>query len=157
VEEWLRRGPVHDCKLRAADAGEHVAAAQRAAEAADELVRTTVHRKLELFLNPGIRQRLEQGRKEPLIEALLGCGTPDEVQSVLVPAVLKNDEAVAVINRYLKRITVKPVRLADFRPSVGTVEREQVALVVGEFQQFLEDQFKGLSDGQDALPVLQLE
>jgi hypothetical protein len=76
---------------------------------------------------------------------------------VLVPAVLKSDEAVAVINRYLKRITLKKVRLADFRPSIGTVEREQVSQVVREFQQFLEDQFANLPDGKDALPVLQLE
>jgi hypothetical protein len=157
VEDRLRSGPVHDCGLTPGNCGQHVAAARQAAGEAVNLVEGTVRRKLELFLNPGIRQRLEQGRKESLIEAMLKCQTVDEVQGVLVPAVLKNDEAVAVINRYLKRITVKRVRLADFRPSIGTVEREQVASVVREFQRFLEDQFEGLAEGREALPVLQLE
>jgi hypothetical protein len=110
-----------------------------------------------LFLNPGIRQRLEQGRKEPLIEALLACQTVEDVQALLVPAVLKSDEAVAIINRYLKRIRVKRVRLADFRPSISTVEREQVAIVVQAFESFLLDHFTELSDEKDAMPMLQLE
>ena len=121
------------------------------------MVQTTLRRKLELFLNPGIRQRLEQGRKEPLIEALLACQTVEDVQALLVPAVLKSDEAVAIINCYLKRIRVERVRLADFHPSIGTVEREQVALVVQAFESFLVDQFADLSDEKDALPMLQLE
>src|SRR5262249_40252766 len=53
VEERLRHGPVHDCGLSAENASDHVASAQQAAAKAEHLLRATVHRKLELFLNPG--------------------------------------------------------------------------------------------------------
>ncbi len=69
VEERLRNGPLHDCGLSPENAGQHLQNAQQAAGEAVHLVEATIRRKLELFLNPGIRQRLEQGRKEPLIEA----------------------------------------------------------------------------------------
>jgi hypothetical protein len=78
VEERLRSGPVHDCGLNPGNASQHLATAQQAAGEAVHSVEATVHRKLELFLNPGIRQRLEQGRKEPLIERLLECKTVED-------------------------------------------------------------------------------
>ncbi len=157
VEERLRLEPVHDCGMTADDANQRAAAARATAAEAERHVQAFIQRKLELFLNPGIRQRLEQGRKEPLIQTLLACETVEAVQALLVPAVLKSEEAVSIINRYLKRITVKPVRLTDFRPNLGTVEREQVTLVVEAFERFLVAQFADLPTESDALPMLRLE
>jgi hypothetical protein len=157
VEERLRHTPVHDCALMPAKAEAFAAVQWKMAESAETMTRAALARKLELFLNPAIRRRLEQGRKEPLIDALLACKTADDVQAVLAPAVVKSDEAVAVVNRWLKEIVVTKVRLADFRPSLATVEREQVPQVVHEFQRFLEEKFAAMPDGKDSLPVLQLE
>jgi hypothetical protein len=62
-----------------------------------------------------------------------------------------------VINRYLKRISVKKVRLSDFRLSVGTVEKGHVSKLVKEFEQFLNEQFASIESDDDTLPVLQVE
>src|SRR5262249_6780218 len=87
VEERLRQGPVHDCGLTPVAGEALLAASWNIADGAEELLHKALGRKLELFLNPGIRQRLGQERKEPLIEALLAAETVEEVQAVLVPAV----------------------------------------------------------------------
>ncbi len=64
---------------------------------------------------------------------------------------------VEAVNRYLKRIVVKRVKLADFKPSVGTIERGQIGEVTEEFRQYLEDQIADVDDGEDTLPMLQIE
>ncbi len=157
VEDRLRSAPVHPCGLMFANAAGHVEAAGTTAAHAERLVREVMHRKLEIFLSPAVRQRLEQGRAEPVIAQLLGCGTVEELEAVLVPLVLSDEGVVELINRYLKRIVVKKVSLADFRPSCSTVEREQVPALLRELQAFLEQQLKSISEGGDSLPVLQIE
>ena len=59
-----------------------------------------------------------------------------------------------LLRRYLKKLRVRKVRLADFRPSKRTVERGDVEAVVAEFRRFLLD---GLAAGEDELPVVELE
>jgi len=49
------------------------------------------------------------------------------------------------------------VRIADFRPEVGTIQKEQVEKVTEEFGRFLEAQFTDNEEDEDFLPMLQLE
>lgn len=81
----------------------------------------------------------------------------DELRAYLVKAVQKTPGIVEIINRYLKRIVVKRVRIADFRPEVGTIQKEQVEKVTEEFGRFLEAQFTDNEEDEDSLPMLQLE
>ncbi len=74
-----------------------------------------------------------------------------------IKAVQKTPGIVEIINRYLKRIVVKRVRIADFRPEVGTIQKEQVEKVTEEFGRFLEAQFTDNEEDEDSLPMLQLE
>jgi hypothetical protein len=52
---------------------------------------------------------------------------------------------------------VRKVRLADFKPTVSTVERSGVADLALEFQQFLEEQFAAIPVDGETLPMLQVE
>jgi hypothetical protein len=157
IEDRLRTRPVHDCGLTFNDATQYLTTAKSAADAAEQLLNSTLDRKLEVFLSPAVRQRLEQGKKETLLAGLLHCTTVGEICNVLIPTVLKDEGSVGVINRYLKRIIVRKVRLADFKPTLGTIEKDQIPVIVKEFQQFLETQLNGVEAEKDVLPVLQVE
>jgi len=157
VEDCLRSGPVHECGLSFVNASSHVQVAEEAARQASQLLDEAFRRKMEVFLNPAVRERLEQGRSEPAIAELLACKTTDDLRTYLVKAVQETPEIVDTINKYLKRIVVKRVRLADFEPKTGTIQEDQVRNVVEEFSRFLESQFAEHKGDDDCLPMLQLE
>ena len=54
-----------------------------------------------------------------------------------------------MLNRYLKKIVVKVVKLTDFKPSANTIEAEQVTAVAQEFQQFLEKALDEVKSSED--------
>ena len=157
VEERLRNNPVHHCNLSfenyAAILDEIDATAARAYGA----LNGTINGKLEVFINPAVRARLEQGKKEPIIAKLLDCKSVADVRNLLIKACLKDPAIVDIINRYLKRIVVKTVSLAEFVPSVSTIEKEQVGQLMTEFGTFLEKQFEDMEGDLEALPMLKLE
>lgn len=62
-----------------------------------------------------------------------------------------------LINKYLKRIVVKRVKITDFRPKITTIQKEQIRSVAEEFGRFLESQFTQEEDDSDTLPMIQLE
>lgn len=157
VEDHLRNSPIHECGLSFVNAATYTQAAEDAAEKADQLLDDAFRRKMEVFLNPAVRERLEQGKTEPAIAGLLACETTDALRSYLGKAVEETPDIVDIINRYLKRIVVKRVRIADFRPKVGTIQKDQVDKVAEEFGRFLETQFTDDEGDEDALPMLQLE
>jgi len=157
VEEQLRNGPLHECGLSFADGSILVRKAENAALRAEELLDHAFRRKMEVFLNPAVRERLEQGIEDPSIKGLLDCGNSQQIRDYLVRAVDDVPDIVNIVNRYLKRIVVKRVRIADFRPQVGTIQKDQVQGVTEDFARFLEAQFGDDEGDKDALPMLQLE
>lgn len=157
VEDQLRNGPLHECGLSFVNAAAHAQAAENAAKKAGQVLDDAFRRKMEVFLNPAVRKRLEQGKAEPSIAGLLACKTTNALRTYLVKAVQETPGIVDIINRYLKRIVVKRVRIADFRPKVGTIQEDQVGEVAEEFGRFLENQFTDHEGDDDALPMLQLE
>lgn len=157
VEDHLRNNPIHECGLSFVNVASYTQAAEDAAEKAAQLLDDAFRRKMEVFLNPAVRERLEQGKTEPTIDGLLACKTTDELRSYLVKVVEETPGIVDVINRYLKRIVVKRVRIADFRPEVGTIQKNQVDKVAEEFGRFLETQFADDEGDEETLPMLQLE
>lgn len=116
--------------------------------------------KASLLYSEALRNRLEQGRDEPFIHSLLNAGSQDALAVVLVEELSGQDEAeverkIELLCRYLQRITVRKVRLSDFKPSKNTLERGDVPLIVREFEGFLFDRFS--MGGDDELPVIELE
>jgi hypothetical protein len=92
-----------------------------------------------------------------VLAGLLQCASAAEVQTYLVRACLANPVVVDIINRYLKRIVLKRVKIADFRPPVSTIEKDQIATLVQEFRKYLEEQLDSIEVSGDTLPMLQLE
>jgi hypothetical protein len=157
VEDCLRTGPLHECGLSFVNASTHAQAADGAGKKAGQLVNDSFRRKMEVFLNPAVRERLEQGKSEPTIADLLACKSTGELRDYFVKAVQETPGIVDIINTYLKRIVVKRVRIADFRPQTGTIQKDQVGEVAEEFGRFLETQFTDNEGDDDSLPMLQLE
>ena len=96
---------------------------------------------------------------ELAIAALLQCRTVGDLWAYLTAQGQETFSIVEAINHYLKRIVVKKVRLADFKPPTTTIEKEQIVDVAIAFQAFLEEQLQSIAAGEssDALPMLQVE
>jgi len=157
IEDRLKHEPVHICGLSFQNVAEHVRTAETAAQKAQELVATVCERKMEVFMNPTVRGRLQQGQSEPVLAGLLQCAGPAAVQTYLVRACLEDAAIVDIVNRYLKRIVLKRVKIADFRPPVSTIEKDQIATLAQEFRKYLEEQLDSIEASSDTLPMLQLE
>jgi hypothetical protein len=157
VEDHLKSGPLHECGLSFVNASTHVQTADGAAKKASQLLDEAFRRKMDVFLNPAVRERLEQGRSEPVISGLLACKTTDELRAYFIKAVQETPDLVDVINKHLKRIIVKRVRMTDFRPTIGAIQKDQIRKVAEEFVRFLESQFTENEGDDDSLPMLQLE
>jgi hypothetical protein len=157
VRRQLATGPVHECGLTFANAVEHLSAARAKRELAQRRWDEAIDLKLAVFFNTAVRERLEQGRNDQLIDGILVSTTTAELRAFLAQATVETPDFADRINRYLKRIVVKRVRLADFKPTMSTVESGQIAALAREFQQFLEDQLRSVEGDSDTLPVLQIE
>ncbi len=137
--------PIHSCGLTFENGSEHLDVAQRASAEARQRFAAVLNSKFEVFTNPAVRERLEQGRNEPVVASILRCSTVAEVRAELVRLVATQPDIVETVNRYLKRIVVKRVRMSDFKPSLGTIQRNQIDEVAREFQRYLEDQLRTIS------------
>ena len=157
VEERLRNNPIHQCNLSFENYSDILDGVESTSRKAYNALNGIINGKLEVFINQAVHERLEQGKAEPIIASLLDCASIAEVRTLLVKACLEDPTVVDIINRYLKLIVVKAVSLADFVPSVSTIEKEQIGQVMEEFGTFLEEQFADVEGGQDALPMLKLE
>lgn len=157
VEDRLRNDPLHECGLSFVNALNQAEAAESTVKQAERLLDDAFRRKMEVFLNPAVRERLEQGRTEPAIGDLLVCQIIDELRAYFIKTVPETPDIVGIINKYLKRIVVKRVRIADFKPKIGTIQKDQIKKVSEEFGRFLETQFTDNEVDDDSLPMLQLE
>jgi hypothetical protein len=157
VEDRLRDDPEHECGLSFLNASTSLQTADNNVAKAIQLLDDAFRRKMEVFLNATVRERLEQGKAEPVISGLLTCNNTDELRAYLTKTIQETPDAVSIINKYLKRIVVKHVRIADFRPKMSTIQKDQVGKIAEEFGRFLETQFSENKGDDDSLPMLQLE
>ena len=155
IEGQLTYRPSHECGLSFELAERYIQEAKTAETDAQHQLDAAIEKKLSVLLNPAIRERLQQGVSEPIIAEMLACRDQAALRTILLPASRKDSGIVKTINRYLKKILVKPVKLSAFIPSATTIERGQVGKIVAEFQGFIEGQLT--TEDPDALPVLQIE
>lgn len=164
IQKDLETGTHHNCQLSFANAWAFMGQANLAKTEAIDCFEKTLNEKFKVLLHPAIIERLEQGRKEPIIKKLLACNSPSEVRSILIKDVSADPGIVEIINRYLKRIVIKKVFIKDFEPEYRTIEIDQIDSLGTQFQDFLNkhlseliDELKkdGLED--DTLPMLVLE
>jgi hypothetical protein len=112
--------------------------------------------KAKLLHSQALLDRLAQGKGETFIGGLLAKDSPEALVVFLCEELTGPDtgKAIALLQRYLKKINVRQVYLADFRPSKRTLEASDVDQIVGEFRDFLEDE---LTADADELPIIELE
>lgn len=157
IESALRKTPEHECGISFHNAQNLIQAAQQASEEARSYFNHVMNGKIEILRNQTVRDRLSQGRSEPLISGLLECADADALRRYLVEKCLGNRAIVDLINRYLKKIVVKSVRISQFKPSRATIEKSQIDNVCDEFREFLESQMKDQPHDKDTMTVLKLE
>lgn len=156
IDKALKTRTEHDCGLSFTNYSQKLESAQKHVQQSREIFEAFINKKMEFFLTPAIRDLLKQGESQPAISRLLKCRSLSEIKAYLVDAALKDPSLVETINHYLKRIVIKPVKISDFKPSLKTVEQDQIKSLVTEFQIYLEDQFKG-ENASDSRLMLRLE
>ncbi len=164
IIEDLTSQPLHECGLSFINAPIYLDHARQTETEASEYYDKIINDKLQIFLNQAIRERLEQGKKEKIIAQILGCSNISDIHDVLISELQKDPKIVDIINRYLKKIVVKKVKLSDFNPENRTVEKEQIDKLGVQFQNFLSCQLEDLvrelkeaGEDEDTLPMLVIE
>lgn len=159
VERCLRQWPgPPECSLTLYNAQEWRGKADQALFDCQGALQAALLDKASLLHSDALRERLAQGMQEPFIAGLLEVGSPEEMAGYLTQALAGGEpqkpDPVDLLRRYLKKLQVRKLRLADFVPGKRTIERADVDAVVAEFRAFLLD---ALDAGEDELPVIELE
>jgi len=113
--------------------------------------------KARLLYSPALRERLEQGKGEKLIDNLLKSKSPADLAKLLISTVEKGQgkDLIRLLNLYLKKIKVQRVRISDFKPLKHTLELADVDAASDEFKKFLVDQFTTKDD--DEITIVEIE
>ena len=148
------------CPLTFSNAGEWMQRADKALANCQQALREALLEKAALLHSDALRQRLAQGESEPFVSDLLSVKTQQEMADQLIRSLgeVGEDEAqrnLEILSRYLHKVTVIKVQLADFVPSRRTVEIKDVDQIVGEFKEFLLEHLQATAE--DEIPVFELE
>jgi len=159
VELRLREWPQPpQCALTLDNAAEWIQKADDALASCTGALDAALFDRAALLHSEALRERLEQGRQEPFVAGLLRAKSVEATAKYLVKTLggetIGEPDPVDLLIRYLKKLNVRKLRLADFAPSKRTIELGDVDQVVGEFRGFLVD---ALQAGQDELSVVELE
>ena len=159
VERLLREWPQPpQCDLSLDNAEEWIRKADDALAACQEALDGALLDRAKVLHSEALRERLAQGREEPFIAGLLDAKTAEETASYLIETLggepAGEPDPVDLLIRYLKKLSVRKLRLIEFAPSKRTIERGDVKQVVSEFQGFLMD---ALEAGEGELSVVELE
>ena len=160
VERELHERPhPPGCPMTLANAGEWMERADAALTSCREALNTALREKAALLHSQALRDRLGQGREEPFIAGLLKAEDVNALAAYLTQTLGQDrpgeSDAVGLLTRYLKKLQVRKLRMADFRPGKRTIEAADVDGIVAEFRAFL---LSKLSAGdEDELPIVELE
>ncbi|HOU13760.1 MAG TPA: hypothetical protein PKZ84_11640 [Anaerolineae bacterium] len=161
VERALRSWPQPpQCPLTLVNAGEWLQRADDALANAQTALRVALLEKARLLHSTALRERLAQGQEEAFIAGMAVAPTAEALADYLAETLGAADHTavdarVALLNRYLKRLSVRKVRLSEFAPRKRTLERADVDGVVADFRAFL---LRALETGdEDELPIVELE
>jgi hypothetical protein len=139
VERALRDRPDPEgCSLSVDQADDLIREADETGERASSLVRDELVSVAGLLRQPALWSLLEQGRGEPFIADMLATRDAGSLAGLLAARLPDHPERASLLAKFLKRVVIKTVRMADFRPAKSMVEKGEIEQVVGEFRRFLE-------------------
>lgn len=157
IESSLRASPYHVCRLDFENYEGILDLAEAIYNQLFKKLNDDYNSAVKFFLNPTIKGRLNQGRGDDIIDSLISCNTIDEITTFFASFIGNSDELISTINRYLKEIIVKSVRIHEFTPSLQTVEKKHISQITAEFQRFLEEKIDSIGADGDSLPMIKLE
>jgi len=145
------------CPLTLGNSSEWITRANAALQAARESIQAALEGKAQLLLSSSLRQRIEQGKGEPLIDNLLASQDVDELVKQLIMQLSgsERDHLLGLLEKFLKQVVVIKITLHDFKPSKNTLETGDVEQVVGEFRAFLQSGF--LTNADDEFTIVEIE
>ena len=156
VERALRDRPIPEgCPLQVDEAEQHIEQAEVVERQATALVHGVLVAVAKLLQQPALRSLLEQGKAEAFIAEVLAAADPEALATILATRLSASPDCAKLLAKYLKKIQVTPVRLADFHPSQSTIERENIEQVVEEFREFLVLAFA--QDGQKQSVIIEFK
>ena len=146
-----------DCPLTLGNSADWPRHADEATKACAAFINEALLEKARLLNSPTLRERLEQGRSEPLVASLLGAKSPDELahQVMDLSKAGQSAELARLLNLYLKKIRVQRVNLGDFKPAKHTLESSDLESVTQEFKAFLLARLQ--NQGDDDLSVVEID
>jgi len=155
VERALRDRPIPEgCPLNVDDAEALVSQADDAMTQAEAEIRSALVGMAKLLRQPALSALLEQGRHEAFIAEILAAPDEETLADLLAEGIPPDPTRVRLLDKYLRRIVVRPIRLRDFKPSKPTLEKGDIEEVVGEFRSFLETAMNG--DGENQATILEI-
>ncbi len=147
------------CPLTMQNAGDWLQRADDALKQAETRLRLALQDKAALLHSEALRERLKQGQNEPFIARLLATQSVTDMATYLTQTLggadMSKPDPISLLNRFLKQIQIRKLRLTDFKPGKQTIEAADVDQIVSEFHQFLLAALR--TDSDDELPVLELE
>jgi hypothetical protein len=155
LEQYLRKSPVHSCNLCLRDAENRIAEIANIETRASAYVKAILSRRADVLLSDSVRNRLRQGATDASISRILACSKSTELLQTLAELCATDKELSTKINKYLKKIVIKRVSMADFKPKISTIEESQIEIIATEFRVFVKQQFN--KPDQDSLPMVQFE
>jgi len=159
IQQALRAWPQPPgCPLTLHNASDWLQHADDALARAQSALRQALLEKARLLHSETLQGRLAQGQEDAFIAALLAAPTAEALADVVAQRLgtptLPEPDPVALLSRYLKKLRVRKVHLADFTPSKRTLERGDVDAIVAEFRAFLMNALH--TDDEDQLPVIEV-
>jgi len=159
VSRALRSAPQPaQCGLTLNNADEWQGKADSALARCQDALRAALLGKAALLHSEALRERLSHGRDEPFIAGLLEARTVEEAADYLARTLgqenIPEPDPAGLLTRYLKKLQVRKLKLADFAPPKRTIERADVEAVVAGFRAFL---LEALVSGEDELLVIEME
>jgi hypothetical protein len=152
VERALKDRPQPEgCPLHVDEAEAWVERAEQARSASKGRLRSALVGMANLLRQPALSTLLRQGEQEPFIAEVLKALDAEKLAGLLAERISADKAGAKLLAKHLKRIVVKVVRLQDFRPSKGTLEKGDIETVVGEFRKFLEAAVNGDGAGQSTI------
>lgn len=156
IENKLQSSPIiDDCDLKLENAGQLIDIAEHSVDNSRNILRGKLKEKSRLLFSDSLKSRLRQGQDDPFIREMLECLNVNSLVDVLIDRLGDNPDLVDIIKRYLKKINVRKLRIADFQPSKKTIEINDVNEVVGEFRSFLIGSLETAEE--DELPIVEFE
>jgi hypothetical protein len=159
VERLLREWPQPpQCALTLDNAAEWIQKADDALASCLESLEAALADRATLLHSEALRERLEQGHQQPFISGLLSAesvaATAEYLVETLGADTVGEPDPSDLLIRYLKQLSVRKLKLAEFAPSKRMIEPDDVDQVLDEFRTFLTD---ALGAGEHELPVIELE